>query len=191
MTGDEPGSDSAIATYRQIAGHFGLESGPDAGRLKAKRARWPVEPRNHPLDPVRVRVPHAAWNAVNSVRKGGNITVLEPDQAARLIEDLRVSLARLEARDTAELREVRALADRRGEDLAELRERLGRAEGEVQTLRDQVQAERDRSEAQARQGQQLQMERDAARAEAAAWTAGGPLARALRGLLFRRGGRGQ
>src|SRR5215218_8913128 len=191
MTGDEPGSDSVIATYRQIAGHFGLESGPDAGRLKAKRARWPVEPRNHPLDPVRVRVPRTAWDDANPARMGRNIPVPEADQAARLIEDLRGSLARLEVRDAAELREAKALADRRSEELAELRERLGRAEGQVQTLRDQVQAERDRAEAQARQGQQFQMERDAARAEADAWTAGGPLARALRGLLFRRGGHEQ
>ena len=57
--------------------------------------------------------------------------------------------------------------------LAELRERAARAEGESGALREQITAERERAEA--------------AQAELAEWTAGGPLARALRALVFRRG----
>src|SRR4051812_18372427 len=49
-----------IATYREIADHFGLGS-PDAARIRAKRSRWEREPTNHPLDPARVRVPMTAW----------------------------------------------------------------------------------------------------------------------------------
>ena len=55
----------------------------------------------------------------------------------------------------------------------DLRERLGRAEGESGTLREQARAERNRAEA--------------ARAELADWTAGGPLARAWRAFVNRRG----
>ena len=62
----------------------------------------------------------------------------------------------------------------------ELRERAGRAEGEAATLREQVAAERGRAETNGR-------ELEAARSEFAAWTAGGPLARALRAFLNRRG----
>ena len=54
-----------------------------------------------------------------------------------------------------------------------LRERAGRAEGESATLREQVTVERERAEA--------------ARAELAEWTAGGPVARAVRAFLNRRG----
>jgi FtsZ-binding cell division protein ZapB len=57
-------------------------------------------------------------------------------------------------------------------ELAELRERVGRAEAE----RDQARAERER------------VEREVAevRPELASWAAGGPLARALRAFLLRR-----
>src|SRR4051794_28689162 len=51
---------AVVATYREIADHFGLSS-PEKGRQKAKRSEWPIEPQNHPADPVRVRVPQAAW----------------------------------------------------------------------------------------------------------------------------------
>ena len=62
----------------------------------------------------------------------------------------------------------------------ELRERAARAEGESGALREQAAAERERAEARAR-------DLEAARAELAAWTAGGPLARAWRAFLNRRG----
>ena len=58
-------------------------------------------------------------------------------------------------------------------ELAELRERVGRAEAE----RDQARAERERVERQAVEAQ----------AELAEWMAGGPLARAVRAFLNRRG----
>ncbi len=42
--GSEGGSgEVVIATYREIAEHFGLK-GPDQGRTKAQRAGWPAEP---------------------------------------------------------------------------------------------------------------------------------------------------
>ena len=59
---DSQVTNTVLATYRQIAEHFQLLSGPDAGRKKATRAGWPVEPQNHPLDPVHVRVPRDVWD---------------------------------------------------------------------------------------------------------------------------------
>jgi hypothetical protein len=64
-----------------------------------------------------------------------------------------------------------ALRDRLGE-MADLRERLGRAEGEAVAVREEA--------------RRLQAERDAAWAEVEAWTRGGPLARAWRAFLNRR-----
>ena len=69
----------------------------------------------------------------------------------------------------------------------ELRERLGRAEGESATLREQVTIERSRAEASARELEAMRAELEAAGAKLAAWTAGGPLARAWRAFLNRRG----
>ena len=59
-----------VATYREIASHFGLK-GPDQGRTKAKRAGWPTEPQNHPADPVRVRVPAEVWEGALAARERG------------------------------------------------------------------------------------------------------------------------
>src|SRR3954447_17665266 len=64
-----------VATYRQIAEHFGLK-GPDQGRTKAKRANWPTELQNHPADPVRVRVPAAVWEGALDGRERGLSGVL-------------------------------------------------------------------------------------------------------------------
>jgi hypothetical protein len=83
---------------------------------------------------------------------------------------------RAEARAEAAL----AMADRRGREVVELRERVGQAEGESGALRERVAAERERAEASAR-------DLEAARAELADWTAGGPVARAWRAFLNRRG----
>jgi hypothetical protein len=65
--GEVKGESHVVATYREIAAHFGLR-GADQGRTKAKRAGWSAEPRNHPADPVRVRVPRAAWEGASSSR---------------------------------------------------------------------------------------------------------------------------
>jgi len=153
----------------------------------------------------------------------------EPDPTARAIEELRAALDRLAERDAAALRDARNLAASQAEELAALRERLGRAEGEaaalraalereraradaaeaaartarqaeaeaneeaanlegeVETLRTALAAAEDQAEAAEQDRTRLRAERDALRAELAEWTAGGPLTRAWRALLFRRG----
>jgi hypothetical protein len=69
----EAGGGSVVATYREIAEHFGYRGKhPDnVARMKAKRAGWPAEPQNHPLEPVRVRVPREVWEGAIKVRERG------------------------------------------------------------------------------------------------------------------------
>jgi DNA repair exonuclease SbcCD nuclease subunit len=173
-----------IATYREIAQHFGLTSGPDAGRLKARRAGWPTRPGNHPRDPVRVQVPREAWDTANpTLREAHPLSDPPPEPLA---ERLTTLLARLEERETVALREAQALAERRGEEIAELRERLGRAEAERDRTDQWVaaaEAERDRAQAERAEAQRKAEE---TQAELAAWAAGGPMARAFRAFLYRR-----
>jgi hypothetical protein len=70
-------------------------------------------------------------------------------------------------------------------ELAELRHRLGRAEGEAMVLRDALERERERADGERAGRIRAQAEREAARRELMGWTSGGPFARALRALLFR------
>src|SRR5918998_1782043 len=63
-----------IATYREIAAHWGL-AGVDVARVKAKRAGWRQLPRNHPADPVRVAIPRAIWDV--AVMNGGGTSGLQ------------------------------------------------------------------------------------------------------------------
>ena len=68
-----------IATYREIAAHWGL-AGVDVARVKAKRARWRQLPRNHPADPVRVAIPRAAWDI--AVMSGGGASAFHREEGA-------------------------------------------------------------------------------------------------------------
>ena len=70
-------------------------------------------------------------------------------------------------------------------ELAELRHRLGRAEGEAMVLRDALERERERADGERAGRIRAQAEREAARRELVGWTSRGPFARALRALLFR------
>ena len=174
-----------IATYREIAQHFGLVSGPDAGRLKARRAGWPTEPGNHPRDPVRVRVPRAAWDVTNPVRQEPRPDH-EPHSEPPAVKLLTALLARLGERDEAALREARELAEKRGAEIGELRERVGRAEAERDRADQRAasaEAERDRAQTERAEAQRKAEE---AQAELATWAAGGPIARAFRAFLYRR-----
>lgn len=174
-----------IATYREIAQHFGLSSGPDAGRLKARRAGWPAEHGNHPRDPVRVRVPRKAWNAANPTQREP-LHPPEPHSEPPAVHLLTALLARLEERDEAALCEARELAEKRGAEIAELRERVGRAEAERDRADQRAaaaEAERDRAQTERAEAQRKAGE---AQAELAAWAAGGPIARAVRAFLYRR-----
>jgi len=107
-----------LATYREIAAHFGLQ-GPHSARTKAKREGWQSEPPNHPADPLRIRVPREAWDAAGRRRREGRNTPSHelrdpPSQSGEInalrshIETLREGVAKAEAR--AERAEQRAAA---------------------------------------------------------------------------------
>lgn len=89
-----------------------------------------------------------------------------------------------ELRLRADAAEVRAAAAEREREEARVRAAAG--EGEAVALREQIKAERDRAVTWLRE---TEAARDVARSELAEWTAGGPLARAVRGFLNRRGRR--
>jgi chromosome segregation ATPase len=120
-------------------------------------------------------------------RRGEEVAELREKLARQ--EALQPLVERLQAdRDavTAELasvyqeaQEARALANGRAVELAEVRERAGRAEGE-----------RDRADQRAaelmRERDQVMHQVESGRSELAAWREGGPLARAIRAFLYRR-----
>jgi hypothetical protein len=181
-----------VATYREIADHFGLSS-PEKGRQKAKRAGWLNEPQNHPADPVRVRVPQEAWEEASRSRaraarfraqgrergaplihedegpQGGSEPPSKPDEPPPLLKQLEAVHATLrEQLDRAEERAKRA------------EDRATRLEAEREVARAQAAAAEDEARA-------LRAQADRAEKELADWTAGGPLARAWRAFLSRRG----
>jgi hypothetical protein len=182
--------DRVLATYHHIRERWGLKNA-DTARMKAKRAGWAQVSKNSPSDVTRLIVPREHWDAVGEQSRGtrsdvpreqprGNGGGISPRAAEDPPGWVAKLLFKLERRDAAELREARELADRRAVELAELRERVVRAEGETAALRDTVAHER-AATARERQG------REAAEQELAEWTAGGPLARAWRALVYRRG----
>jgi hypothetical protein len=147
-----------IATYREVAAHFGLK-GPDQGRTKVKRAGWLTEPQNHPADPIRVRVPREAWDGASQARERTGVSFRRekasqaersppsqnatdplsfPPELPALIKQLEGAHAtlreRLERAD-AEAKAAHDLAEQRATELAAVRELLARREGELDGLK--------------------------------------------------------
>jgi DNA repair exonuclease SbcCD ATPase subunit len=134
---DAGGTDYIIATYREIAAHFGLK-GPVQARVKAKRAGWPAEPQNHPADALRIRVPRDAWNA--GLRQGmeslprpvrnplSHIHIPDPKNEIRgIIKGFETALETLQQ----QLERERERADRAEAELVAQRSRADQAEGEL------------------------------------------------------------
>jgi excisionase family DNA binding protein len=156
----------------------------EALRLRIKRGKIEGLRFN---DGLRVRLTQADIDAIRRQRASQQIPTLTNDWAneARALLELVGAL-----REQAE--KAQTLADQRGDESAELRERVGRAEGEATALRDRVsQAEQRMAQSEAREAAEraradrLEAERDAIRAEFGAWTSGGPLARAWRAFVNR------
>jgi hypothetical protein len=154
---DETGH--VIATYREIAVHFRLK-GPVQARVKAKRAGWPSEAQNHPGDPLRIRVPQGAWN------QGSHRSV---ESATRPPRNLRNPPS-----PTPDIKN-------------EIGDIIRGFETALETLRKQQIALEGQLKREQERADRLERERDVKGAELAAWTAGGPLARAVRAFLNRRG----
>ncbi len=183
----EPVSDpSSLYLLTEAAERTGLTV--DALRKRIRRGKLETVKGNDGL--VRVRITSADMEAlrladgqpgqpkpIHPDENDQTIKVLEAERdAARLAEAkaeglaeaLRDALGRERERADrveADRDAARALADRRGREVVELRERVGQAEGESGAFREQVKAERDRADqAEARAGR-VEAERDAARTE--------------------------
>ena len=162
-------------SYAEAARALGVN--PESVARRMRRGNWARSKGNDgkprvavPVSalPVPVIVPVNVLDAVpDSADESRTIKALEGEAAA-----LREALGR--ERERADKAEAAAAV------VPDLRERLGRAEGESGTLREQARAERDRAEAERERA-------EAARAELADWMAGGPLARAWRAFVNRRG----
>jgi hypothetical protein len=159
-----------VATYREIAEHFGLK-GPDQGRIKARRAGWGVEPRNHPADPIRVRVPREVWTGAVQARERG----LSRRRDRRGI--VQREKGPFQADQERPVREP------------EIPQLIKQLEAVHQTLREQLERAEERAAAAQREALAQRLEAERLRAELTAWTSSGRLVRAWRGLLFRRAGR--
>jgi hypothetical protein len=148
------GESHVVATYREIAAHFGLR-GPDQGRTKAKRAGWVAEPQNHPADPVRVRVPRTAWEGASQARER-RLSRLQERGAIRIPPARQGDGGALAGRDPPALApEIPALIKQPEASHATLREQLEQAEEQAAEARQELTRLRDlaasaRTEADAR-----------------------------------------
>ena len=129
--------DTRWMTYREMADFLGMKE--ESARRRAQREGWPRQLGNDGRTRVGVPGDAVALEAVLSgaIDRGGD----HPGEIAALREALvreRERADRAEAAGAA----VQRLADRRGEELAEARERAGRAEGERDTLQEALQAAR-------------------------------------------------
>ena len=158
----------------------------EALRLRIKRGKIEGLRFN---DGLRTRLTQADIDSIRRQRANQRIPTLVNDLPNEFKSLLEIVGA---LREKAE--KARVLADQRGNEVAELRERVGRAEGEATALRDRFdRAEQHMARSEAREAAEraradrLEAERNAIRLELDAWTAGGPLARAWRALLIRPG----
>lgn len=178
--------DTRWLTYKEAGRVLGID--PDSVARRARRLRWPRLPGNDgmarvaiPGDILRASAPDATPTS------GADNTQDDPgDKSGPVRPDERYMINVLEGEVTA-LREALARereridrAEAAAALVPELRAQLGRAEGEAVVVREQLKVEQTRAEASARN-------LEAAQAELAAWMAGGPLVRAWRAFLNRRG----
>ncbi len=157
--------------------------------MRIKRGKLAAERGNdgHP----RVRLTSADLEDIRRQVDQQKPTLIRQDadraNAIRVLETAVEALREQAGRDReraeraeAERDAERARAAQAEREREEARVRAAAAEGEAKGLREQVRAERDRAEAERERA-------EAVRAELAEWTAGGPLTRAFRAFLSRRG----
>jgi hypothetical protein len=161
--------DTVSLTYEELAARLGIDI--QSARRRALRAKWPKSRGNDKR--ARVHVPATVLPAAGATVPPTNATSMPPVAVTPEALSLLVSQV--------------------GE-LADLRHRLGHAEGRAERAEAQVVHERDRADAERAARQAAEQGQDAARAaaeaardgreaaerELATWTAGGPLARAWR-----------
>ena len=123
-----------VATYEEIRERFGL-GGTDQARIKAKRRKWPLEPRNDPGALAHVRVPREEWDrSERSPEQSRSSNALE--EIVRAFQEERDRLTG--ERDTARA-EAAAERGRAGEaerEREEARIRAAAAEAEAKAVRE-------------------------------------------------------
>jgi hypothetical protein len=161
-------------TYAEIATALGLPSAK-AGESRARRAKWERQIGNDGF--ARIAVPLSVLNEPTPSRRPSDTHPKAPlNAAAPMLLELKAAHDALmaEALRRANTAEARlAEAERQLAEVPALREAMGAAKGETAALREAIQHERGAHQA--------------AQRELAEWTVGGPLARAWRAFLNRRG----
>ncbi len=178
------GDQQNLYTLAEASQLTGLST--EALRLRIKRGKLAAERGNdgHP----RVRLTSADLEDIRRQVDQQKPTLIRQDadraNAIRVLETaveaLREQAGRDRERAEAERDAERARAAQAEREREEARVRAAAAESEAKGLREQVRAEQDRAEAERERA-------EAVRAELAEWTAGGPLTRAFRAFLSRRG----
>jgi hypothetical protein len=168
MDGEAETSRGTVAiAYAELAQRLGID--PGAARRCAQRLHWP-ETRDGDGE-ARVHVPAAVVSLEAGTAVPAGVGAEAHPAAGPGEEGLLPHLLRLVERAEERAQALEAA-------LSIERERAARTEGEAQALRDALAHER------ARMAEETEA-RIRADAELAAWTAGGPLARALRAFLAR------
>lgn len=183
-------------TYDRAAEVLGIQAEAVRARLRRGALRRGPRTNDHRptvlLSPAEIAAIRAGVRAdrPEAIPEAGPDSTSHPDERDRTIAALeaerdaaRIAAAKAEG-EAAALRDALGRAEAVAAVMPELRERLGRAEGGSGILREQLKAERNRSVTQMRE---VEAARDAAKSELEEWTAGGPLARAMRAFLYRRG----
>lgn len=147
MEQGEP-AEYVVATYDEIRLRFGL-GGTDHARIKAKRRKWTMEPRNNPGSLARVRVPRTEWDAVDlMVRSPGTAPEEqgerppgtappkgEQSRKANPLEGLIAAFREEQRQLRGDLAEAKAAAEKVEAELTAERARATKAEGERDTAR--------------------------------------------------------
>ena len=201
MADDEP---YVWLSYLEAAAALSLSVRAVEGR--AYRGGWKKQKGNSGT--VRLAVPvallaptqHGVGVGSDPLR-GSTHGSMETHAQKAMLDELKASYDRLldELRQRVEAAEARAiaaetLASQRASELTAQHERAERAESEaaarlreVEAAREAAGREQGRASAEQQARAAAEAERDAARSELAGWTAGGPLARAWRAFVNRRG----
>jgi hypothetical protein len=200
-----PSDDIRWLTYREMVEVLSLPS-EKAAISRSRREKWPRQINNErglalvgvPLSAVEAAAnrPLPEKPIVNSIE-----SPIETPLARTPSDALEVQLRQQIERAEAGERRQRVRAEKAEADARAQAERAARAEGEAMALRDALvremrrleQAEADRQTAETQRDvvrtirDAALAERDAAQGELADWTVGGPIARAWRAFMNRRG----
>ena len=132
-------ADFVVATYDEIRVRFSL-GGTDHARMRAKRRKWPAEPKNDPGGLTSVRVPREEWDAaIPSARSSGTGVPVprEHDHSNKLkvLDAALIAFKEEQERGTVREERLRVELAAAVATLGEQRSRADRAEGELEGIK--------------------------------------------------------